>query len=446
MILVYIFLHLIAGLGIVAHFDAVRKRAEVIGLSVLTGMGVHTLLIYCMELLHVTLTSGSVLGGMVLVSLLCHVGYKQSISLFQDLVKNPFDFKIYEIPFLIIGVFLVYVSSWRAYYLPVTPYDAIVGMDMVAKYAVKEGHVISSAFSHPNLSGHIQNQMFYAPFTTFCQIIYRLGGHTVGQTWLGVVVGAFTLWMYGKMRSVTHPVIAGACALLLMAIPEMYAYSFMFLTDYSTAVFFGAGVVYFYTATQDNSIKTWILSALMFGFSIWSRSDTAVFIPFGCLVILVIYKKEGLGSVLTKAGIFGAIPFLFFALWNIVFFQLLPKTPQNQIAEGAGNIGNLLATYSDIVNKLVLNEIYYGYAFIIFAIWFVLNLIVTKSMKGWQASVWVLILFIGFGLIVNLFTAASIDNTIKRGFFRFFPVIYFYIAVSPLSQKITEWIYRFEKK
>ncbi len=444
MIILYILLHLIAGLGILAHFEAVRKRAELAGLAVLTGMGVHTVMVYFMELLHINLTSGSVLGGMIVISLFCHIGYKKSLALFQHILKSPFDAKIYEIPFILMGLYLVYISSWRAYYLPVTPYDAIVGMDMVAKYAAKEGHIISSAFTHPNLSGHIQNQMFYAPFTTFSQLLYRLAGHTIGQTWLGVVCGAFFLWFYGKTRSITHPVIAGICTFLLIAIPEMYAYSFMFLTDYSTAVFFGAGVVYFYTATQDGTLKTLILSALMFGFSVWSRSDSIVFIPFGALVIFIISRKIGMKEALFRAGAFSAIPAVFFTLWNILFFQLLPRVPQNQIGENAGNIGSLLVAYSDIINKLVLNEIYYGYAFMILFLWFILSLIVTRSLKGWEVSVWVLILFIGFGLIVNIFTAASIDNTIKRGFFKFFPVIYFYIAISPLSQQISGWMYRLE--
>lgn len=460
MILLYILLHFLTGFGIVANFEAVRKRAEVVGLSLLLGIAAHTVMIFVWEMLHISLTSSSVLGGMLAFSVLANVRFKKTIALGQQMIQAPFDAKLYEIPFIAFGLFIIYISSWRAYYLPVTPYDAIVGMDLVAKYAAKEGHVMSSVFSHPNLSEYIQNQLFYAPFTTFSQIIYNLGGQVIGQTWLGLVFGAFTLWFYGKLRSLVHPVIAGFATLFLVLVPEMYAYTFMFLTDYSSAVFFAVGVTYFYTYYQDKQFSTLVLSALGFGFSIWSRSDTALFIPFGVIVLFFThYKVEDMKSVLLKSAVWAGIPFVFFALWNIVFFAMLPQSPVNQASEHVGSIMDLLGKYSEMVNTLIIgnekqlasgevvntSRVMYGYAFFLFFPYLIANFAIFRDKKGWEVLIWTLILFIGFGFIAHIFVAATIDNTIKRGFFKLFPVIYLYMCVSSLGQWLSQKIIAWEK-
>lgn len=454
MVFIYLLLHLLTGLGIVAQFEGVRKRAETIGLSLLLGMGAHTLLIFFMELLHIRFTASSVLTMMLAASLLTNANYKASLALFQRLLNNKWDFKLYDIPFVLLGAYFVYVSSWRAFYVAVTPYDAMVGMDMVAKYAAAEGHILSSAFTHPNLQGHVQNQMYYAPFTTFLQLMYRLAGHTVGQTWLGVVFGAFSLWFYGKLRDIAHPILAGFALLLLTLVPEMYGYTFMFLTDYSSAVFFTVGVVYFGAYfNEGNTLSTLILSALGFGLSLWSRSDGAIFIFLGAILLFASqYRSVEVKQNVLRTAIWAAIPLLFFVLWNVIFFQLAPRAPVNQISEHAGNIGELLGKFSDIVKTLIIGEsqqisatesmnysrVLYGYSFPIFFLFLIANTALFRNKKGWEALAWMLVLFVGFGLIAHLFVAATVENTIKRGFFKMFPLIYLFICSSALGQWLSE--------
>ncbi len=448
MLYLLILLYILAGFGISAHFEAVKTRAERLGLSILLGMGLHTFVIYLLEIFHISLNLNNVLIGLVAFTMLSNAAVGKTLRAYQQLFQQKWDIRIYELPFWGMLGYIAYISIWRAVYVPVTPYDAVVGMDLLAKYAVKEGHLVSSVFTTPNLAGHVQNQLFYAPFTTFSQILTRLCGNQVGQPWLGIEFVGFLLFMYGKMRSYTHPILAGIFTVLLCLISEFFGYTFMMLTDFSCAVFLGASVAYFYDYYQAKSLKTLILSAILLGFSVWSRSDTALFVPMAVILVFATHFKENIKEAILGSAIIGGIPFIFFALWNIVVVQyIFPKHPVGeQIASTATDIGNLFAIYSDIITKLMGHQILWGYIFIIFAIWTIANFLIFRDKKGWEILIWLLFLYVGLGLIDNIFEAASLDNTIKRGLFKMLPVIYLYLSVTSLSAWLNEKISVWESK
>lgn len=445
MLYILLLLYFLAGFGITAHFEAVQNRAEKIGLSILLGMGLHTFVVYIWELFHITLTWTSVLVGMAIFTALANVAFGKTIAAYKQLFTAKWDIRIYELPFWGMIAYMAYISMWRAIFLPVTPYDALVGMDLLAKYAVKEGHIVSSVFTTPNLAGHIQNQLFYAPFSTFSQVLTRLSGNHIGQPWLAIEFGGFLLFMYGKMRSYTHPALAGLFTLLICMISEYFGYTFMMLTDFSCSVFFGAGIAYFYDYYQNKSLKTFILSSILIGLAVWARSDTALFVVMGAILVFATHFKESIKDAIVKTSIFGGIPFVFFALWNIVMVKFIfPKQPvADQMASTATDIGNLFAIYSDMITKLMPHEILWGYVFILFIILTPMNLLIFKDSKGWQILIWVFFLFIGLGLIDNVFEAATLENTVKRGLFKMIPVIYLYFSVNSLSawinEKLTKW-------
>lgn len=442
--ILFIVIFLITGVGIVAQFDTIKRKGQLFGAGILMGMAVSTLTIYVMELLYVKLTYTSVLGISVAVMLVANIGYKKTIETLKESFSIKVPLKLYEIPFFAFAGYLVVISVWRAYYLPVTPYDTIVGMDFVAKYAALEGHVVSSVFTEQFSKVRDFNQPFYAPFTTFSQIIYRLSGFENGQGWLSVVFISFLAFFYCKLKELTHPIFAGIFLLLFIAIPELYAYTFMFLTDFSNAVFFGIGSILYYEYFKNRNIKTLLLSALFMGFSVWSRSETVLFMPFLSLLILATGIKTDLKNSFIHSALFSAVPALFFVLWNIIMFKLyFNYFPQNQFA--VNPTMGLTDIFSEINTKLITNEFLYGYAFNLFFVFAIANLVLFRNKTGYELLWVVVTLYVGFGIIVFLFPAASIDNTIKRSFFKFFPVFFFYLASSSLFNYLTEKLNNFER-
>lgn len=443
--IVFILVFLLTGTGLLAQFEAVKRRTQFIGAAVLLGMGVSTLVVYLLELLHIKLTFGSVLGANLATMLLANIGYKKTLRALREVIfTKTFSLKLYELPFIGFAGYLVLISVWRAYYLPVTPVDTLVGMDLMAKYAAQEGHLVSSVITEPFSHVRIYNQPFYAPFTTISQIIYRLCGFENGQAWLGVVFIAFLLFFYDKMKEMTHPIFAGTFLLLFIAIPELYAYTFMFLTDFSNAVFFGVGAALFYDYFQTRHDKTLWLSALFMGFSVWSRSETVLFMPFFSLLLLMTGFRSDLKKSLIRGVVYSAVPAVFFVLWNVIMFKFyFDYFPKNQF--GINETMGLFDIYGEINDKLVMNPILYGYTFGIFAVLTVINLIAFRNKVGYPLLWTAVTLYIGFGLIVYLFPAAAVDYTIKRGFFKFFPVFFLYLASCSLFGFLSKQLRKFEQ-
>lgn len=441
----FIILDTALGLAALSHFKTIQwKRGELISLSVMLGLGISTLLVALSAILHLPLTYYMILGLKLGALGLLHLKPKERLAFYHTYFSS-FSFRIrpYEFLFWGIAIYLIAISVWRALYHPVIPRDAIVGMDLVARAAVEEGKLVSGVFTAPFLEGKLSNQPFYAPFTTFSQINYLLAGITFGKLWLSMMVVAYLSYFYQLLSRYSHPLLGGLFLLLLIAIPEMYAYSFMFLTDYSNAVFFGLGVVFFYQFTEERKRAHLWLSALFFGFSCWSRSETLLFIPFGSLFLLLYYWRENLRKAFLDATILTAIPAAFFVLWNVLFFRFIfDHQPEGQFIFST-DFAALMDVFSNINKQLLTNTLLYGYSFVYLLLAVLINLIYCRNLKPYPILLWLVVLYLGFGLIAFFFPAATVDNTIKRSFFKFFPVIFFYISTLPiirqLGQKITKW-------
>ena len=56
---------------------------------------------------------------------------------------------------------------------------------------------------------------------------------------------------------------------------------------------------------------------------------------------------------------------------------------------------------------------------------------------------WIAILLIGFVILVAVFPAATVDYTVKRGYFKLFPIMIWYMggsrALSELSVRLRTW-------
>lgn len=503
--LLFFLLHLIAGWGIVAHFPIVRSKGETLGLSFLIGAGLHTFMVFVMECVKIPLQTGYILAFLVVSAGLTHIDWQKSVEKWKDFTQEKWTMPLYEWPFVLAIASFWVLALWRAYYLPVVPYDAIVGMDLLAKYAVKEGHLVSSVFTAPFLPEWTQNQLFYAPFTTLMQVMGRSAGLMFGQWWLSLFFGAFLCVFYGKLRQFVHPIWAGLCTLLLIAIPEMYVYTYTLLTDYSSAVFWGLAILYLYDAEQDDfRDNTLLLSALLLTLSVWSRSDTILMaVAIGGYVCYLLQKEKGFAQALRPTALFMGLPLLAVILWHFFFIPFyIPKSPNALISPHVMEMGHFSYVLKEMIQLLIVKELFfYGYGLTFFFIVVAINagffptytphtrmpwikylsyltlalflftlliefefLIVYFTSSQMEALkrvgfflflmtflyeltyrpqyrtllIAMLILFVTLALVAHIFTAATVENTLKRGFFRFFPIIYYYIAVSPLGEKVSE--------
>jgi hypothetical protein len=359
------------------------------------------------------------------------------------LKPRRFTIRLSGLPFLLVIALFVALSVWQCIRLPIIPRDAIVGMDLVAKYAVEEGTINSSVFTGEELKGHLSNQPYYAPFTMLMQIVYRLAGVPFGKLWLSVLFLSFVIFLYSRLRENLHPVPAGFLVLAFTIIPNMYSYTYLLLTDYANALFFGLGALFLYDYVGGSGTARLFMSALFMGSACWSRSETILFVVPGAVMLLLLARgpwRKKLGH----AGLFLLPSTILFLVWHWLYFTFIFESAPSgdALALGAGGQG-ISATIRGMLRLLGEGSLY-GSMFYLFAASLVLNLAVFRDRGGVSLLAWIAILFAGFLLVAHFIPAASVGHTVKRGYFKLFPIMIFYLGGSRLFHYLSEQLRAWE--
>ena len=215
----YIFtliLNYIIGFFLLKLINFNKNKLEILGLSFPIGLGSCTLIIFLMDVFGIKITFFSITIAFVSIAIILIVllykktGFKKFTFKFSSIKKiDPAEWI-----FIIVIFAFFFISLWRCYYLPITTYDSIHGIDLVAKYAVEEGQIDSKIFS--DLNDYLSTQPHYAPFTALSQIIFRLSGHSFGKIWLSFIFLSLIIIIYVNLRQIVHPILTGFLTLLLI--------------------------------------------------------------------------------------------------------------------------------------------------------------------------------------------------------------------------------------
>jgi len=285
------------------------------------------------------------------------------------------------------------------------------------------------------------------------QVVFRLAGLPFGQLWLSAMFLSFVVFFYSRLRESVHSVVAGVVMVLLLAVPEMYAHTFMVLNDYPTAVFFGLSVVLFHEHFRDRRSGAFLLSALFIGFACWTRADTIFFALPGAGMAVWLARRgagrgggqAGLRSAWAHGLVFAAIPGALVLLWHGLYLGLiLRQGPEGPGVAGALELFSLPGAFYRTA-WLFGQAGRYGYLVYVFFAVALANLVFLRDRSANALLAWVAILYLGFVAILFALPAASLEGTLKRGFFKFFPVMAFYLAESRLLRLLSERIVRWEQ-
>lgn len=483
------FCYWLSGYGILVLFRMRLKPAYMFTLSILLGIAVASFIPFLLQLFYIVITGPTVFGALAVTALLLNIPSlrkqnKWSLS-FRRLRPASFRVSTYEIPWILILGFLIFVSAWRCYYWPPTSRDALSGPETIAEFAVREQTMINSFFQIDLWS---TNNQFKSPFLIGLQIIYKLAGFPFGQVWLTLVFICFTVFLYHALRETLHPVIAGLLLLLFVMEPEIYAYSFMILYDYSNMVFYFLGLYFLFrsfaapaagsgvvagsaglgpaaapAAAGSHSVSPRMLSfaGLLLGIATYIRSETLVLVLLLFpLLLFVQLRPDGRfrmppAPTLKKL----ALNDLFFLLPSLVGYYLPGPFYINHylpvhydigalVNEHPANLGPLFQRYSDIVSKLLFGSFsihLWGYIFYVATALFLAELIFVrkfnKTARNWLYAIVVLYLALGaLGFALPMF---NLLETTKRALFKMMPLILFYLANNELlirlSRRMSGW-------
>jgi len=442
-----------AGFGILTLLKIYLKPAFCISLSVLIGIAVFAIVPFLLQLILIPLTSFTVYASIAIACILFNLNSRNKfVELLHTLKHYRFRFKLYELPFLLLLTFIVFVSIWRCYYLPPTPRDLTSGPEVIAEYSVKEKTMINSVFT---VDLTTTNNQYKPPFITCLQIIYKYAGFPFGQVWLSMVFIFFLVFLYHALSLHVHKLMAGMLIILFIAIPEMYAYTFMVLFDYSNSVFFCLSLYFLFEFFRNEKTNYLVLSGILMAIATYIRSETLVLacIVYVAVVFHYLRSQTFLKNIL-KSGAYFVLPSLLIYLVSIVVYinWYLPShyTIETLLNKNLLNFSSFYQRISDMTGQLLLagNTItYYGYFVYIFLFILCLNIFdrnfLSKTALNWLFAVFAV--YIGLPFIAYLFPLYDLDNSTKRGLFKIFPLMLLFMANSPFLISVSDGIKKWEQ-
>jgi hypothetical protein len=321
----------------------------------------------------------------------------------------------------------------------------MAGIDLVAKYVVKDHTIVNSVFTHPSLQGQLSNQPFYAPFAMLMQSIMKLIGFTHNQVWIGIVSVAFSIFIWAALRQLVHPFIAAILYLLYLLTPEMFGYTYLLQTDYLNAVYMTIGVYALWQGADQRNTAMMFASMVFFAAGCWSRTETILLVAIGLASTLpYLWKVLGARQALRFTGVAAALCLAVFALWHVVFFNAyLPVRPQtaDQLVgfDPARFIEVAASTWTAVISRID----YWGIIVWLFVVVGTVNAVLYRRIASSVLLLWIGAILLGLWLSGTLFSAAVVEQTLRRGMFKLIPLLVFAIAatevVTSVSNRLSSW-------
>lgn len=450
MILLLTIGQLVAGMGLTALFRIRLMPGMLLALWALCGIMVFSLVPFVLHLCFIPLTAANIFVALLAVCLLLNIRYQDSREQLKQLLREKrFRIRLYEIPFLLVVGIAAIISVWRCFYYPPTPRDLTSGAEVIAEYAVKEKTLVNSVF---NVNLETTNNQFKPPFILCLQIIYKYAGFQFGQVWLSTVFISCLVFLYHALCRQLHRLLAGLLLVIFVAIPEMYAYTFMALFDYSNAVFFFLSTFFLIEYFKSRENKLIAFAGLLMGFATYIRSETlilAVFMELGILWHFLRNWKSG--WALVKAGLWYILPAAFFYVLSITIYIKLYLPQQYNVSglvnQDLLNLAPLWKRMKDMNTELFFSKFgidLFGYSFFIFGLVLAGDLIgakLNRDSRNWLFAA--IIIYAGMPFLGYLLPLLDLTNSTKRGLFKLFPLAIMYMGTSTLlirlSRKIRQW-------
>jgi hypothetical protein len=448
-----LFLYLVTGYGILYLFKLRLKASYTITLSLLLGLALASFVPFLLQLLYVPITPFSVFGSLVIAAIVVNIPVIRQIrkegftSFRRSLPPISFRMQPYEIPYWVIIGFLLFVSVWRCYYLPPISRDALSGPEAIADVALREHTLINSFF---NIDLWSTNNQFKSPFLISLQLIYKMAGFPFGQLWLGIVSVSFTVFLYHSLRERLHPLLAGLLLLLFIMTPEMYAYTFMILYDYSNMIFFFLSLYFLF---KDPA--SFYFSGLLMGIATYIRSETlALAVLFLPLIVLAQWRQKlPVKRMLIGNGLFilpSLIGYYLPSQLYIKYYLPVHYDIGGLVNPHLSSLQPLFQRYGDIATRLMTGTFgihLWGYFFYLGAACFLAEAIVLRRFNR-DARNWLyafVAVYLGLGALGWLLPMMNLNETTKRALFKMLPLVLFYLANNQLLIHFSEMISRWEK-
>lgn len=435
----------IAGSGIFRLFKLKPGALMAFSISMILGVAAISFVPPVLQLMHIPITSGSVMTGIVVVTVL---GCIPHILLIKQTSIGQFPKPgIYEIPFFIVFVLFIITSVFRCFYFPPSPRDVLAGSELIAEYTIREKTMVNSIYG---IDLHTTNNQFKSPFLSSLQIIYKLFVCPFGSAWLSSLFVSLILFLYAMLKERLHGLIACTLLLLYFCIPDAFAYSYIILYDYSNMIFFFTGYYFLIRHMHTNNGKEFALSVLLLGIATYIRVETLVLVGF--IALLPAYRsyraKEPVSKILVRGAVLVGVSALFYFICMNVFVALF--VPQKldtagQINKNLFDISVIFTRMSAVNSDLIFSAKgvqVYGYFLYYFIALLIADLVFIRKFnsEGRMALYGIAVVYFGLIFMGYLLPLFDVMNTTKRGLFKALPLILLYFANSGILTRLSAYL------
>ncbi|MBU3679046.1 MAG: hypothetical protein FGM32_05505 [Candidatus Kapabacteria bacterium] len=447
LLVVTLLMQWVIGLGAVGAIGYRLERKTLLPLSLLLGMFLHSLSLFGAQLAGIPLSLQTMLVSGTVTMLLPLVRFSTVRATLAGLFDVPrIRPTLYDVVIAGFVGYVGYMVVWASWYWPVTPFDAMAGIDLVARYAAKDGMIANQVFTDPSVRGMLSNQPFYAPFAMLMQVMMKLIGYPYTQIWVSIVAISFWWFVWSALRRVVHPLLAGVLLVLFVLTPEMLGYSYILQTDFANAAFFSIGCFILLRAIDEVSLPGMAVAALAFAGACWSRTETPLLVVLVVGMCLPRILRE-FGAVKGLAGSLGivAASSTAFALWNIVFFNwYLPQRPSTAEQLRGFDLGRFAEVVGSSWTSVISSTELWGWAVWLFLGVLIVDAIINRRIAQPMLIGMIIATFLGLFLVGTIFSAAIVEQTLRRGMFKVIPLMIVAIAGSGLVSSASSTLYSWE--
>lgn len=438
-----------AGFGILTLFKLRLKPTLFLPLCLLTGIAAFSVVPFLLELCRVSITPLNVFASLGVLCIVVNLRFRKGLRALKEMMSgNAFRIRLYEIPFFLVIAFIIFLSVWRCFYFPPNPADATSGAEVIAEYTLREQTMINSVFEVEPSGNTLK-----PPFLTCLQIIYKLAGFPFGQIWLSSVFICFMIILYHLVSIRLHRILAGMLLLLFLAIPEMYAYTYIILYDYSNAVFFCLAIYFQVRFFESNKFNELAFAGLLMGIATYIRPETPVLAA--SLVAVIVwngYRSKKSFKIIVRNSFLFLLPAILFYLISVTIYINLylpfPYSVARQVNSDLFNIMNFLNRFIEANRTLIFSKTgieNYGWFVFFFLALLIAELIAKRRFTRIAGNYLfaILVVYIAFPTLSHILPGLTIENSVKRAFFKMFPLMLLYMAnnslLIDLSNRIIQW-------
>lgn len=442
-----------AGYSIVNLIHTQFSIVEKIGFGMIIGFILNAVFMFLLEILDLPINLAFVsLGFLFLIGISNFLLFKKrdfKLLKIEPSDKIQFTFAWFLCFFILL--YMLYGMNMKNFFWMPAEYDSVTGYDLMGKMIAAEGTMNASIFTYyPYSNANSIARFIYPPFSASGFGLMYLAGFENSKVFMTMLYLGFIFSFYGLIRKSINDTWAIFFTLLMCITPEMFSHSSLALSNLPNAILTSISIICLITYFENKLSRYFWISLLLMVGSMWSRSDSIIYI----IALVPVFGFQFLKTKEWKFSvIYMIIAFLPFVIWSLyIKAQVTVNSSEFFIKTLFWDGEKFSLIFGKAIEIILGQTMYYGLTFYLFLLIMALNS-VDVVLKQIPIVVFVLVAWFGYTMLyyqMDYAYAGSseviMNSSYKRGMFNFVPLCWFFVATSPYSLKwfgkLNQWLFK----